>query len=308
MHQVSKLTQGAKAGTAPPQETITMLIDSCRDDTTKASLGFAKAWFSAAGQDAQLDLLFADPSNFAYYAQWTDGKLMLLKEFASPQTLWRSVPIDQVVKGAYLLTGADSQYKRCPNKAVQGVLQSFQELKANFSGVKGGDEVEKTSQLVHRAVLLEFYRDKLGTEVPLGDDTAAKALSALEGFELPDNEKRLRLLKVIRSHCAKLKTEMGPVCAALLVRFTTSEEKDTAEREAAVAKETAAAKEADVAKRVAVKEAEAASLASAFVPGVKVTTSLPKQTKQKDLWDGKKCEVVAIKKTGRLYVSPKAVS
>jgi hypothetical protein len=104
LKKYSKLLQLSVAGTLPTVEDIHELLGSCQCEVRKASLGFLRVYGCMHSDDTKAKFLLEDVSRFAHLEVWCPSdKLHFLKIFANPETVWSTVNVDAVVKGAYFL-------------------------------------------------------------------------------------------------------------------------------------------------------------------------------------------------------------
>ena len=301
-HRHQKAKTASKTGTKPTEEELTALIDSSPDLEGKASVTWAKKYFTMPNITGQVELLFDEPGNYQYYLDWTEGeKLACIRPFVDTTTTWKAVPMATIIKGSHFLTGPENYHRLCKNPTVGHILRVFQELKSVLFANKTMLEAEKDKlQLVCRSLLMEAFRDRFGTEIPDYESSMEAARTALETVKFDDDHsQRLRLRKCLKAHMSRLKgNQFDSLSAACLAKLTTEEEKKQDELEAAEAKAASDKRDAEEIAAAAAKEAEAKALSEKFAVGAKVVTRLAKTAKNKDTWDNKNCEVVSIKRTG----------
>jgi hypothetical protein len=100
----NEILQASQAGTMPSSDAISDLLDSCRCDVRKASLGFMRVYSCMSSDKLKAKYLIENESHFAHLELWLPSdRLHFLKIFVSDETVWRTVDQAVLVKGAYFL-------------------------------------------------------------------------------------------------------------------------------------------------------------------------------------------------------------
>jgi hypothetical protein len=104
LKKYNELLQASVAGAMPSSDDISELLDSCRCEVRKASLGFMRVYSCMLSDKLKAKYLIENESNFAHLELWLPSdRLHFLKIFVSDETVWRTVDKDVLVKGAYFL-------------------------------------------------------------------------------------------------------------------------------------------------------------------------------------------------------------
>jgi hypothetical protein len=92
LKKYNELLQASVAGALPSLDDISELLDSCRCEMRKASLGFMRVYTCMLSDKLKAKFLTENESNFAHLElRLPSDRLHFLKIFVSDKTVWRTV-------------------------------------------------------------------------------------------------------------------------------------------------------------------------------------------------------------------------